>query len=50
MLDYGFRHCRVVGPKQLGRALAIGYRLSAIPDEPKASSDYGFRFSRRFRG
>jgi hypothetical protein len=49
MLEYRFRYCRIIGPKQLGHRLVIGYRLSAIPDEPKASLDYG-RFSRRFRG
>jgi hypothetical protein len=50
MLEYRFRHYRMTVPKQLRHRLAIGYRLSAIPDEPKASLDYGFRFSRRFRG
>jgi hypothetical protein len=49
MLVYRFRHCRI-GLKRLSHPLAIGYRLSAIPDEPKASLDYGFRFSRRFHG
>jgi hypothetical protein len=50
MLLSRLRHCRIVGSKALGRPLAIGYPLSAIPDGHKASLDYGFRFSRRIRG
>ena len=40
MLTYRFRHCRIIGAKQLIHPLAMGYWLSAIPDEPKARLDH----------